>query len=63
MTLRELKAIEKAITNATETENAYCERYIELNPHDRERRQDMKAYVLLGIEMAKQEIYRELNIK
>ena len=62
MTKTDLFSIMGAIDNVEEREKRYCNRYCELNPDDRKRREADRDLYLLAIYAVKQEIKRQVKI-
>lgn len=62
MTKAEKQAIVNALENCINRENRLCERYIELNPTDRERRERDKDLVISGIQSMYYEIEKQLEV-
>ena len=61
MTKVEKQAIVNALENCINRENRLCDRYIELNPADKERRERDKDLVILGIQSMYLEIKKQLE--
>lgn len=61
MTKAEKQAIVNALENCINRENRLCERYIELNPTDRERRERDKDLAISGIQSMYYEIEKQLG--
>lgn len=62
MTKADFSSIMCALDNVENREKQYCNRYCELNPDDRKRREADRDLYLLAIYAAKQEIKRQVKI-
>ena len=62
MTKAEKQAIVNALENCINRENRLCDRYIELNPTDKERRERDKDLVIIGIQSMYMEIKKQLEV-
>ena len=62
MTKAEKQAIVNALENCINHEWRLADRYIELNPADRERRERDKGLVILGIQSMYYEIKKQLEV-
>ena len=61
MNKAEKQAIVNALENCINRENRLCDRYIELNPTDKERRERDRNLVILGIQSMFYEIEKQLG--
>ena len=62
MTKVEKQAIVNALENCINRENRLCDRYIELNPADKERRERDRDLVIIGIQSMYLEIKKQLEV-
>ena len=62
MTKAEKQAIANALENCINRENRLADRYIELNPTDKERRERDKDLVIIGIQSMYLEIKKQLEV-
>ena len=62
MTKAEKQAISKAFENCINRENRLADRYIELNPADKERRERDRDLVIIGIQSMYMEIKKQLEV-
>ena len=62
MTKAEKRAISNAFENCINREKRLADRYIELNPSDRERRERDKDLVIIGIQSMYLEIKKQLEV-
>ena len=62
MTKAEKQVIVNALENCINREKQLCERYIEVNPTDRERRERNKDLVISGIQSMYYEIEKQLEV-
>ena len=62
MTKAEKQAISNAFENCINRENRLADRYIELNPADKERRERDKDLVISGIQSMFYEIEKQLEV-